>query len=137
MGIVYRNSSPNFRVTIQKNKEADMEGCIFCKIVNGEIPSSKVYENDKVLAFNDIHPAAPVHVVIVPKKHIPTLLDLKEDREGISEALLHAANEVAEIKDIAEKGFRVAINCNKEGGQVIFHLHLHVLGGLKLRDRMG
>jgi len=114
-----------------------MNDCIFCKIVKGEIPSSKVYENEKVLAFNDIHPAAPVHVVIVPKKHIPTLIDLKEDCEGISEALLMAANEVAEIKGIAQKGFRVAINCNKEGGQVIFHLHLHVLGGLKLLDRMG
>ncbi|MBP9020565.1 MAG: histidine triad nucleotide-binding protein [Syntrophobacterales bacterium] len=114
-----------------------MEGCIFCKIVKGEIPSKKVYENDEVLAFDDIHPAAPVHVVIVPKRHIPTLLDVKRGQDAILGELLLAANEIAEIKGVAEKGFRVAINCNKEGGQVIFHLHVHVLGGRQLADELG
>jgi histidine triad (HIT) family protein len=111
-----------------------MEDCIFCKIANGAIPSEKVYENAEVVAFDDIHPMAPVHVVIIPKKHIPTLLDLtKADMSSIGSMLI-AAQEVARIKGISERGFRVVINCNKEGGQVIFHLHLHVLGGKKLKD---
>ncbi len=114
-----------------------MENCIFCKIVKGEIPSSKVYENDQVLAFDDIHPVTPVHVVIVPKKHVATLVDLKPGEAGLSEALLLGAVEVARIKGVAEKGFRFVINCNKEGGQVIFHLHAHILAGRRLADGMG
>jgi histidine triad (HIT) family protein len=114
-----------------------MEDCIFCRIARGEIPCGKVYENDRVLAFDDIHPAAPVHVIIIPKEHVATLLDLKPGRQDLSEALLLAANEVARIKGVDEKGFRVVINCNREGGQVVFHLHVHVLGGRKLADGMG
>ncbi len=114
-----------------------MEGCVFCKIVKGEIPCSKVYENDRVLAFDDIHPLAPVHVIIIPKEHVATLLDLKPGQADIAEALLLAVNEVARIKGVAERGFRCVINCNKEGGQVVFHLHAHVLGGRKLADEMG
>ena len=114
-----------------------MEECIFCKIVKGEIPSSKVYETDRILAFDDIHPAAPVHVIVVPKQHMATLLDLKPGQADLSQALFAAANEVARIKGIAEKGFRFVINCNREGGQIIFHLHAHILGGRKLADGMG
>jgi histidine triad (HIT) family protein len=111
-----------------------MEDCIFCKIANGTIPSKKVYEDAEVVAFDDIHPMAPVHVIIVPKKHIPTMLDLtKTDMNSIGSMFI-AAQEVACIKGINERGFRVVINCNKEGGQVIFHLHMHVLGGKKLKD---
>jgi histidine triad (HIT) family protein len=111
-----------------------MEDCIFCKIANGTIPSKKVYEDAEVVAFDDIHPMAPVHVIIVPKKHIPTMLDLtKTDMNSIGSMFI-AAQEVARIKGINERGFRVVINCNKEGGQVIFHLHMHVLGGKKLKD---
>jgi histidine triad (HIT) family protein len=111
-----------------------MEDCIFCKIANGTIPSKKVYEDAEVVAFDDIHPMAPVHVIIIPKKHIPTMLDVtKTDMSSIG-SLFAAAQEVARIKGINERGFRVVINCNKEGGQVIFHLHMHVLGGKKLKD---
>lgn len=113
-----------------------MDDCIFCKIVSGQIQSSKVYETDQVLAFDDIHPMAPVHVILVPKIHIPTLMDLTDQRMKDLTALVHAVQEVAKIKKIDEKGFRTVINCKEEGGQVIFHLHLHVLGGDKLKDAL-
>ncbi len=111
-----------------------MEDCIFCKIANGTIPSKKVYEDTEVVAFDDVHPMAPIHVIIIPKKHIPTMLDVTTaDMISIS-SMFTAVQEVARIKGINERGFRVVINCNKEGGQVIFHLHMHVLGGKKLKD---
>lgn len=110
--------------------------CIFCKIVNGTIPSSKVYEDDDVVAFDDIHPMAPVHVIIIPKRHIPTLLDIKAESMNAVSALITAAREVARVKGIDKRGFRTVINCNEEGGQVIFHLHMHVLGGKKLKDEL-
>jgi histidine triad (HIT) family protein len=114
-----------------------MSDCIFCKIINGEIPCSKVYEDDKVLAFDDIHPMAPVHVIIIPKKHISTLLDVDTQNTSIAGDLITAAQKIAAIKGIARKGFRTVINCNEEGGQVVFHLHMHVLGGRKLQDELG
>lgn len=113
------------------------EDCIFCKIVSGAIPSAKVYEDEMVLAFDDIHPMAPVHVIVIPKRHIPTLLDCAGDRADDLAAVLAAAREVAKRKGVDAKGFRTVINCNAEGGQVIFHLHAHVLGGKKLTDDMG
>jgi len=113
-----------------------MEGCIFCKIIEGGIPCSKVYEDDHVLAFDDIHRMAPVHVIVIPKQHISTLLDVDTDMAHIMNLLTKAVQEVARIKGIAKKGFRVVINCNEEGGQVIFHLHIHVLGGKKLKDEL-
>ncbi len=111
-----------------------MEDCIFCKIINGEIPCVKVYETEKVLAFDDINPMAPVHVVIIPKEHIPTLMDVTQGKTDVLDAIFLAAQEVARIKGIDKRGFRTIVNCNKEGGQLIFHLHMHVLGGKKLRD---
>ena len=111
-----------------------MEDCIFCKIVNGTIPSSKVYEDAEVVAFDDIHPMAPVHVIVIPKKHIPTLLDVTAEDMNAVNVMVAAAAEVARIKGIDKRGFRTVINCNEEGGQVIFHLHMHVLGGKKLKD---
>jgi histidine triad (HIT) family protein len=113
-----------------------MDNCIFCKIVNGQIPSSKVFETDRVLAFDDIHPMAPVHVIVIPKTHIPTLMDLGVENSQTFSSLLQAVQEVAKLKKIENKGFRTVINCNEEGGQVIFHLHLHILGGEKLRDEL-
>lgn len=113
-----------------------MEDCIFCKIVKGEIPCSKVYETEKVLAFDDINPMAPAHVIIIPKEHIATLMDVKDGGTNIVDHLVSAVQEVARIKGIDEKGFRMTINCNEEGGQIIFHLHVHVLGGKKLRDEL-
>lgn len=114
-----------------------MGECIFCKIVDGEIPSNKVFENDKVLAFDDINPMAPVHVIVIPKLHIPTLLDITPENVSILGDIFKAVEEVATIKGIDRKGFRTIINCNEEGGQVIFHLHLHLLGGQKLKDDLG
>jgi histidine triad (HIT) family protein len=114
-----------------------MEDCIFCKIVKGEIPCRKVYEDDLVMAFDDIHPMAPVHVIIIPKEHIPTLMDVEVDGMEVLSALYMAAQIIAEIKDVDQSGFRTVINCNEEGGQVVFHLHLHLLGGKKLIDELG
>ncbi|MBW2674470.1 MAG: histidine triad nucleotide-binding protein [Deltaproteobacteria bacterium] len=111
-----------------------MEECIFCRIIQGEIPASIVYESADALAFDDVNPMAPVHVVIVPKVHVATLMDVKD---GMMEGLMSAVQEVARIKGVAAQGFRTVINCNKEGGQVIFHLHIHVLGGRMLSDDMG
>ncbi|MBN1363718.1 MAG: histidine triad nucleotide-binding protein [Syntrophaceae bacterium] len=114
-----------------------MSDCIFCKIVQGEIPCKKVYEDDEVLAFDDIHPMAPVHVVIIPKSHISTLMDIDNKKIKIINNLIAAVQKVAVIKKIDASGFRTVINCNAEGGQVVFHLHVHVLGGRKLHDELG
>jgi histidine triad (HIT) family protein len=111
-----------------------MEECIFCKIVAGEIPCRKVYEDEKVLAFEDIHPMAPIHIVIIPKKHISTLMDVGRDDTADLQAMMAAAQEVARLRNVDQKGFRVVINCNKEGGQVVFHLHMHLMAGLQLRN---
>ena len=114
-----------------------MADCIFCKIVQGEIPCGKVYEDDQVLAFDDIAPMAPVHVIIIPKKHIATLMDINDKSINVAGDLMSAAQKVARIKNISERGFRTVINCNAEGGQVVFHLHMHLLGGRKLQDPLG
>ena len=113
-----------------------MAECIFCKIVAGGIPCTKVYENETVLAFEDIQPLAPVHVVLVPKRHVATVMDM-EGEEGLPAALFAAVREIARIKGIDETGFRMVVNTNREGGQIIFHLHVHVLGGRKLSDGLG
>jgi histidine triad (HIT) family protein len=110
-----------------------MKDCIFCKIVSGEIPSQKAYENEQVLAFDDIQPVAPAHVVIVPKKHFASLMDIEKEDADFFKALLIAVQEVARVKGIAEKGFRTVINTNEQGGQIIFHLHIHVFGGRQLK----
>lgn len=113
-----------------------MEDCIFCKIAAGDIPCATVYEDQRVLAFDDIRPMAPVHVIVIPRKHVATFMDV--DNEGMADlqAMMAAAREIARIKGVDERGFRLVINCNREGGQVVFHLHMHLLGGLKLRDRL-
>ena len=111
-----------------------MEDCIFCRIIEGTVPSNKVYEDERVFAFDDIHPMAPVHVIIVSKRHIATLMDVAGETTKDLQAMMAAAQEVARLKKVDKKGFRVVINCNEEGGQVVFHLHMHLLGGRKLRD---
>lgn len=106
--------------------------CIFCKIIEGSIPSKKVFENDRVLAFQDIQPAAPVHILIIPKKHIPTMNDIgPEDAELIGE-LFATARHIAKEQGIDEAGYRLINNVNSDGGQVVYHLHIHLLGGKKL-----
>jgi histidine triad (HIT) family protein len=111
-----------------------MEDCVFCKIAAGEIPCRKVYEDEKVLAFEDIHPMAPVHVILIPKRHVATLMDVGAKEEADLQALMAAAQKVARAKQVDQRGFRVVINCNAEGGQVVFHLHMHLLGGRNLKD---
>jgi histidine triad (HIT) family protein len=103
--------------------------CLFCKIINREIPAKIVYEDDAVLAFEDINPQAPVHLLIIPKKHIATTLDMTEDDHVLIGQLLATANHLAMEKGVAEQGFRTVINCNRDAGQTVFHVHLHLLGG--------
>lgn len=106
-----------------------MSDCIFCKIIKKEIPAKIIYEDDNVIAFEDINPQAPVHLLIVPRKHIPTLLDLTpEDNQLIGHILL-TANNLAKNKGISVSGFRTVFNCNKDAGQAVYHIHLHILGG--------
>ncbi|CAI8976619.1 histidine triad nucleotide-binding protein [Methylocaldum szegediense] len=106
-----------------------MTDCLFCKMVAGEIKPAVVYENDHVLAFRDIRPQAPVHVLVIPKRHIPTLDDLPEEESALSSELLQAVRKVARSEGIAETGYRTVINCRGNSGQEVYHLHLHVLGG--------
>lgn len=106
-----------------------MSTCIFCKIVNGEIPADKVYEGSSIIGFRDIQPQAPTHVVVIPKKHIETLNDATESDSRILSGLLLACQKIAADERIADKGYRVVISCNSEGGQAVFHLHAHLLGG--------
>lgn len=105
---------------------------IFTKIINREIPANIVYENDKVIAFKDINPAAPIHILVVPKKEIATINDIKaEDRELIGEMYL-AIGKIVKDLGIDKEGYRVITNCNEFGGQEVFHLHFHILGGKRL-----
>lgn len=105
---------------------------IFTKIINREIPANIVYENDKVIAFKDINPAAPIHILVVPKKEIATINDIQaEDRELIGEMYL-AISKIVKDLGIDKEGYRIITNCNEFGGQEIFHLHFHILGGKRL-----
>lgn len=108
------------------------EDCLFCKIVSGDIPSTKVYEDDRVLAFRDIDPQAPTHVVIVPKKHYDSILDVPAGDDIVS-VIFTAANQIAKEQGIAEEGFRIVNNCGEKGGQSVLHLHFHLLGGRDLQ----
>ena len=110
-----------------------MSECLFCRIIQGEIPSKKVYEDADSFAFRDINPQAPTHVVIVPRKHIPTLNDLHPaDAETVGKLFL-AAKTIAAAEGIAEPGYRTVFNCNAAAGQTVFHIHLHLLGGREMR----
>ena len=106
-----------------------MTDCLFCKIINGEIPSSKVYEDDKVYAFNDIDPQAPVHFLIVPKEHIKSALELTDANKDIVGHVFQVASKLAHELGFADKGFRVVNNCGEDGGQTVGHIHFHVLAG--------
>jgi len=105
---------------------------IFARILSGEIPCSKVYEDDLVLAFDDITPQAPVHVLVIPKVALVNLNDVEARHEAVLGRLLHVARKVAELKGIAESGYRVVMNNGEQAGQSVFHMHLHVLGGRDL-----
>ena len=109
-----------------------MEDCIFCKIINGEIPSEKVYEDEEILAFKDINPAAPVHILVIPKKHIASVNELLPTDAFIIGHIFKVAKKIAIAKDIAESGYRIVNNCGQDGGQSIMHMHFHLLGGRKM-----
>ena len=113
-----------------------MEDCIFCKIINREIPSKIVYEDEKVIAFNDVNPAAPIHILVIPKKHIETLLDVKEEDSELISYIYKIINKIAKENGFAENGFRVIANCGEDSGQEVRHIHFHVLGGKKLGDKI-
>ncbi len=106
-----------------------MTDCLFCKMIAGEIQPDVVYEDDTVLAFRDINPQAPTHVLVVPREHIATINDLEEAHAELVGRIYLAAKEVARQEGIHEKGYRTVMNCNAGAGQTVFHLHLHVLGG--------
>ena len=112
------------------------EKTIFEKIIDREIPADIVYEDSSVIAFNDIEPQSPVHVLIVPKKPIPTVNDIEEDDEQVLGHLFTIAAKLAKEKGIDEGGYRLTVNCNADGGQVVFHLHMHLMGGRRMQ-RMG
>ncbi|MGS2744158.1 histidine triad nucleotide-binding protein [Halomonas sp. LS-001] len=103
--------------------------CLFCKMINREIPADIVYEDDDVLAFNDINPQAPTHILIIPKKHIATLNDIEESDLAIIGRLQFTAARLAKEKGFAEDGYRVVMNCNEMGGQTVYHIHMHLMGG--------
>jgi len=109
-----------------------MSDCIFCRIAAGEIPAELVFEDELVVGFRDLSPQAPTHVLIIPRKHIATLNELQPEDEAIVGRLYTAAAQVAAREGLAERGYRTLINCNADGGQTVFHLHLHLLGGRQM-----
>ena len=107
----------------------DHSNCLFCKILSGDIPADIVYESETAIAFRDINPQAPTHLLIIPRKHIATINDIAEEDERLVGSLYSAAREIAAAEGIAEDGFRAVMNCNEGAGQTVFHIHLHLLGG--------
>jgi histidine triad (HIT) family protein len=114
-----------------------MSDCLFCKIVSGDIPSKQVYTDESVTAFHDINPAAPTHILIVPNKHIPSVNGLEAGDEQLIAHLFMTVKKIAEQEGVAESGYRLIINTGPDAGQEIFHLHIHLLGGQKMRYPMG
>lgn len=112
-----------------------MQDCIFCKIISGEILSSKVYEDEYVYAFNDINPMAPVHILVIPKKHVANVMDINSENSDMIAHIFEAIAIIAKQQKL-EKGFRVVSNCNEYAGQTVFHLHFHILGGRRLSMEM-
>lgn len=105
------------------------DDCIFCRIARGDIPADKVYEDDSVVAFRDLNPQAPTHVLVIPRKHISTLNEIDAGNEAVVGRMYGAAREIAASEGLADPGFRTVMNCNEAGGQTVFHIHLHLLGG--------
>ena len=111
--------------------------CIFCKIIAGEMPADVVYSDEEVVAFRDINPQAPVHFLIIPGEHITTLADLPEEKAVLVGHMVDVANRLAVSEGISERGYRVVINCGQQGGQLVQHLHMHLLGGRQLAGSLG
>ena len=106
-----------------------MDNCLFCNIVAGEIPADIIYEDDSIIAYPDINPQAPVHILIIPKLHISTLNDLKPEHAELIGELILSAKDIAKKEGISDAGYRTGFNCNKAAGQTVYHIHLHLLGG--------
>jgi histidine triad (HIT) family protein len=113
-----------------------LDECIFCKIITGEIPVELVYEDEHVVAFHDIKPVAPVHILIVPRLHLPTLNDLEPENKDLIGHLCWVIKELARKYDLSARGYRVVTNCGPDAGQIVFHLHFHLLGGKPLVDNI-
>ena len=111
--------------------------CIFCQIVAGKIPSQTLYQDEEIIAFRDINPLAPTHLLIIPKRHIPSLTHLSEAESPIIGHMVNIANQLAEREGISQSGYRLVINCGEEAGQIVPHIHLHLLGGRRLTDNFG
>jgi len=116
--------------------EQKMEDCIFCKIIKGDIPSEKVYEDDDVLAFKDIHPVTPIHVLVIPKKHITNLMEITAEDDKLMGKIVEAMQKIAKELGTDEKGFRIISNCGEDAGQEVMHLHFHMLAGKKLGPKI-
>lgn len=116
-----------------------MEHCVFCDIVAGKIPATVLYQDDRAMAFADIHPQAPVHALVVPREHVPSIADLRGRQQHLAAHLIYVAHEVARGEGLAtvEKGYRVVINYGREGGQEVPHVHLHIIGGRPLSGTLG
>ncbi len=111
--------------------------CIFCKIIAGEIPSDVLYQDEEVMAFPDINPMAPTHLLIIPKKHIPSLAHLSEADSSLIGKMVTTANQLAKREGISQSGYRLVINCGRQGGQLVPQLHMHLIGGRQLSSALG
>ncbi len=110
-----------------------MEDCIFCKIINKEIQASMVFEDEKIIAFNDINPQAPIHILLVPREHFSSLNEIPEEKKNILSHLLLKARQIAQEKGIAEKGYRIVLNTARDSGQEVLHIHFHLFGGRRMQ----
>ena len=114
-----------------------MDDCVFCEIVAGDIPSETVYQDDELIAIRDISPMAPTHLLVIPRKHIASLNELSEADFSVTGDMAKVAGQMAKNEGIAESGYRLDINCGKQGGQSVSHLHMHLLGGRQLSGSLG
>jgi histidine triad (HIT) family protein len=109
-----------------------MEDCLFCKIVNNEIPAELIFEDDRIVAFNDINPQAPIHILIIPKEHFASLNDMPEEKKDLMGHILLRARQIAQNLGIQENGYRIVLNTARDSGQEVFHIHFHLLGGRRM-----
>ena len=114
-----------------------MADCVFCKIIAGELPSDIRYQDEELIAFPDINPLAPTHLLIIPRKHIPSLIEVSDGESSLIGDMARVANKLAKREGISEKGYRLVINCGRQGGQGVAHLHMHLLGGRQLSSALG
>jgi histidine triad (HIT) family protein len=114
-----------------------MEDCIFCKIISGDIPADIVYRDDQVLAFRDIKPVAPTHILIIPVRHIVKVTDIPDGEMALTQKMMQVAKDLAVGEGIAEKGYRLVINNGEDGRQIVQHLHMHLIGGRRLAEALG